>query len=156
VKHQQAKPPRINRKDLPDGLQAILTKLLAKRPADRYQTAAELAQALTDLLSKETPSGFTWPGTGPQRLPRRRFPLALFAGLALAALLGLYALFFRGSSDATSTKVAGRPPGGSSGAQPSGSSGSQPTGNTPVRAGELVTNIAASTSKPYATTTAQV
>lgn len=66
VKHQQAKPPPIERKDLPDGFQAIVAKLLAKRPADRYQTPAELIQALTDLLSKEPPSGFTWTGTGPQ------------------------------------------------------------------------------------------
>src|SRR5262249_2236110 len=32
MKHQQAKPPSIDRNDLPDGTQALLAKLLAKRP----------------------------------------------------------------------------------------------------------------------------
>lgn len=38
-------------------LNPILWKMLAKRPADRYQSAAEVAQAFADLRSQTTPSG---------------------------------------------------------------------------------------------------
>src|SRR5262249_963236 len=52
VKHQQAEPPALQRyrRDVPAELVTILRKMLAKRPADRYQTPAEVAGALAHLL----------------------------------------------------------------------------------------------------------
>src|SRR5262249_32318117 len=49
VKHQQAEPPRLEdfRTDLPPALISVVRKMLAKRPEDRYQTPAEVAQFLT-------------------------------------------------------------------------------------------------------------
>jgi len=53
LKHQQTEPPPIEqrREDLPSGIPAILKMMLAKRPADRYQTPAEVSAALTSLLA---------------------------------------------------------------------------------------------------------
>jgi hypothetical protein len=46
--HQEQPPPPIAkaRPDVPPGLAAILNRMLAKDPADRFQTPAELAEAL--------------------------------------------------------------------------------------------------------------
>lgn len=48
IRHQLDPPPnlRIARPDVPDGLVAIIDKLLKKNPAERYQTASAVAQAL--------------------------------------------------------------------------------------------------------------
>jgi serine/threonine protein kinase len=53
VKHLQQPPPAIDqfRSDLPSGLAAVLHKMLAKRPEDRYQTPAEVSQALAEYGS---------------------------------------------------------------------------------------------------------
>jgi WD40 repeat protein/serine/threonine protein kinase len=50
--HQQATPPDVNaeRRDLPPGLTALLGRMLAKRPEDRPQTAAEVAKVLAPLV----------------------------------------------------------------------------------------------------------
>src|SRR5262249_13392812 len=64
LRHQQVAPPAIDkvRNDIPPGLSAILGKMLAKRPEDRYQTPAEVATALGTLLEG--------PATPAQRKPR--------------------------------------------------------------------------------------
>ena len=48
VCHQQAPPPPIDKlcKDAPAGLTAVLQKMMAKAPADRYRTPASVALAL--------------------------------------------------------------------------------------------------------------
>jgi serine/threonine-protein kinase len=53
--HQQAKPPRIEdlRPGLPAGLPAVLRKLMARRPEDRYQTPAEVAAVLAPFATLE-------------------------------------------------------------------------------------------------------
>ncbi len=50
--HQTKEPPPISkdRPDMPESLDAIIRKMMAKRPEDRYQTAAEVAIALRDWL----------------------------------------------------------------------------------------------------------
>ncbi|MEW5985470.1 MAG: serine/threonine-protein kinase [Chloroflexota bacterium] len=57
VKHISAPIPRIRhiRRDLPASCQAVVDKALAKRPEDRYQTAAELA-AVVNKLAQEPPT----------------------------------------------------------------------------------------------------
>jgi eukaryotic-like serine/threonine-protein kinase len=52
LKHQQAEPPAIDafRDDVPAGVTALLQRMLAKVPEDRFQTPAALALALTPFL----------------------------------------------------------------------------------------------------------
>jgi serine/threonine protein kinase len=58
VKHQSFQPKPVSefRGDVPPELVAVLQKMLAKKPEDRYQTPAELEKALSDLpmLSGDT------------------------------------------------------------------------------------------------------
>jgi serine/threonine protein kinase len=51
LRHQQEEPPALERfrGDVPSGLSALLRKMMAKRPADRWQTPADVAAALVDL-----------------------------------------------------------------------------------------------------------
>jgi serine/threonine-protein kinase len=58
IRHNTEKPTPVTelRKDAPAAVAAIVNKLLAKRPADRYQTPAELAAALEPFaVSGPTP-----------------------------------------------------------------------------------------------------
>lgn len=48
--HEPPPSPAARRQDVPPALDAIVRKLLAPDPADRYQTAAEVAQALDRFL----------------------------------------------------------------------------------------------------------
>jgi serine/threonine protein kinase len=56
LNHQQTEPTPVNalRKDLPAGLQAILARMMAKRPEDRYQTPSEVADALAVFITGTT------------------------------------------------------------------------------------------------------
>lgn len=106
-KHREEEPQPVARlrAGVPAGVQAIISKLLAKRPDDRYQTPAELVVALKALResantgtsrtgmksmrSKKKLSGKHLPaGTGKPR--RRTFVMA--GGLAVAVLLAGVAL----------------------------------------------------------------
>ncbi|MCS7044882.1 MAG: serine/threonine protein kinase, partial [Gemmataceae bacterium] len=51
VQHMEAEPPDVCKlnEQIPPGLGAIVKKLLAKKPADRYQTPAELIRDLANL-----------------------------------------------------------------------------------------------------------
>jgi tRNA A-37 threonylcarbamoyl transferase component Bud32 len=69
---------------LPVGLAAVLAKMTAKRPAERYQTAAEVAAALEPFTR----------AAGPVRRRMRRRLLAA-AGLLAAALLAAAAVVFK-------------------------------------------------------------
>ncbi len=94
--------------DVPDWLEAVIDRLLAKEPADRFQTAAEVADLLErGLAHVQQPMAVprpTVPGLrvaapanldfdvppAPAKTPRRsRRRLAVAAGLALLALAGL-------------------------------------------------------------------
>jgi serine/threonine-protein kinase len=77
-KHMQVDPPdvRVFNAEVPDGLWAVTRRMLAKRPEDRYQTPAELLQALM-ALQEGTPAPAavanaldeTEPGATPEPTP---------------------------------------------------------------------------------------
>jgi eukaryotic-like serine/threonine-protein kinase len=63
------------RPDLSPRLVQVLERLMARRPGDRFQTAAEAADALQSL-SSQTVSALPKPGPTPQPLPDRSAPAA--------------------------------------------------------------------------------
>ncbi len=104
--------------DIPDWLEAVIDRLLAKDPADRFQTAAEVADLLERGLAHvqqptavprpvvpgvpapELPNAkFNIPAAKTPRRPRRR--LALAACLAVLALAGLGAAEASGLTQVT-------------------------------------------------------
>ncbi|OAI44889.1 hypothetical protein AYO44_13455 [Planctomycetaceae bacterium SCGC AG-212-F19] len=94
LKHQQAEPPSLAsvRKDVPAGLDEVLRKMLAKQPADRFQTPAEVANALGALgFSAQAASG----PSGQRRAILRRWRSAaanLLHGRRRLVLVGSSAL----------------------------------------------------------------
>lgn len=58
-KHVHDAPPEIDRSDIPPTLRAILRKSMAKRPEDRYPSAAAMLEAFDALSDKKTPSSGT-------------------------------------------------------------------------------------------------
>ena len=64
-------PPRVRdkRPELPDDLDHIVQTLLARDPADRYQTPADLLDALDDLLASGQLGGATPGGPATGRIP---------------------------------------------------------------------------------------
>ncbi|MBA4191014.1 MAG: hypothetical protein C0467_23765 [Planctomycetaceae bacterium] len=79
MRHQQAEPPDLTelRAGVPKELTPIVSRMLAKDPADRYQTPGEVVAALEDL---NRPRQSTPP-------PRRRFPRLLLAAATSVPLL---------------------------------------------------------------------
>jgi serine/threonine protein kinase len=75
--HLTAAPPdpRMRRPELSDAMRWIALQLLAKDPADRFQTGAELARALAPLTGVESvptlqrPSGLRTPPPGTAEMP---------------------------------------------------------------------------------------
>jgi serine/threonine-protein kinase len=67
VRHSTVEPPPVEhfRTDLPAAVAAIVRRLLAKKPADRYQTPMELAAALMPFAVEGSTS---WPGSDPDVL----------------------------------------------------------------------------------------
>lgn len=53
--------PRVLNPDVPYGVERVILKALAKDPADRYQRANELSQALQEALQEETAPAWSMP-----------------------------------------------------------------------------------------------
>lgn len=82
-------PPRVLNPDIPQELEAVILKALAKEPAERYQTAAELQNALEKVLRLAQRKG-DMPGERTQIiLPPGRAHLQLHLTVAVLLLLGL-------------------------------------------------------------------
>jgi serine/threonine protein kinase len=111
ARHLGTDPLRVDavRRDLPRGLAEVIHRMIAKLPASRYQTAAEVAAALApfakmtpgDLANQALPSMSTSQGTGPlpvlqlawQKLRGR--PRFLMVGLGIVAAIVLLSLILR-------------------------------------------------------------
>ncbi|MBL8792851.1 MAG: serine/threonine protein kinase, partial [Planctomycetia bacterium] len=99
MRHQQAEPPDIQelRPEVPSQVAAIVRKMLAKKPADRYQTPGEVAAALAAPRVAATPARL--------RLPRRWVLAAGAGGAALLLLLVLTTyLLLRPSASPSATR----------------------------------------------------
>jgi eukaryotic-like serine/threonine-protein kinase len=84
-------PPRELNPQIPEGLNALVTKLLAKNPEGRYESATELAQDLRRGRDGLPPIATqTTVPVSARRRARRRMPWVLLAAtLALLALIGV-------------------------------------------------------------------
>ncbi len=81
----QPTPARVHRANLPDWCEVVLTRALAKSPADRFQTAEEFRQALLDPLNAVV-SERTMPiNTGAMSLPRPTATVQVAAATPTAA-----------------------------------------------------------------------
>jgi serine/threonine protein kinase len=103
LRHQQAEPPPLASlvPTLPASVSSIARRALAKRPEDRYQTPAELAEALA-----ATPRG----ATAERRLPRGKRRVLLTLGLLLGASGLLIFLWTHGVGQSPSSAPANDAP----------------------------------------------
>jgi serine/threonine protein kinase len=150
LKHQQAAPPPLDnyRSDVPPGVVAIVNRLLAKRPGERYQTPGALAKALGDELAKLPAVTASWPtidatlgstmhiALDPSAPGRRRRRLWPALGGLCALVLGLVLLLaFRKGPEPPVAAIPPTPP----------PTPTQP--RRPLGPAELVKDIAVSTGK---------
>ena len=84
ILHDPAPDPATERRDAPAHLGAITRRLLAKAPADRFQSAADLVWA----LDQQAPDGLRTPEPGTTGVPSRRIGAWLWVAAALAIGLG--------------------------------------------------------------------
>ncbi len=117
--HANVVPPPIStfRPEAPAELVRVVARMLAKKPQDRYQTPAEVAQALVPFLRSQPaapapavrvaaavppplPTTIVPPPLPPSSSPRRRrwLPWAVAAAVGLAIVLGV--VLFRVTTDA--------------------------------------------------------
>ncbi|MFE9427376.1 serine/threonine-protein kinase [Kitasatospora sp. NPDC006697] len=110
--------PGTSRADLPPWLPELILRLMAKDPADRPQSAAEVRAALTgDATLRDRPPQPPAPSGG-----RRRLALGLSAGVATAAAAALVAVLWPSSAPthhATHAGSTGAPPAPSASPSPS-------------------------------------
>ncbi|MGE3803199.1 MAG: WD40 repeat domain-containing serine/threonine protein kinase [Gemmataceae bacterium] len=108
AKHLHTPPPDLEslRQDLPEGLPAIVNKMLAKKPEGRFQEPREVAEALAELAGQQPSRWRTVRYWLKRRTPRR-----VAAASLLLACLGL-ALNWLLSSGSTPTLPTGIGPGG--------------------------------------------
>ncbi len=119
-------PPSVQRPGLPRELDAVMVRALAKNPADRFSTIAELADAVRPFATGEIASGPLEPRPRAQAVEsgamttthvaqqtasrtRVRFALAAAAGLALVASAAAVFFFTRPGGSTTMASSSVRP-----------------------------------------------
>jgi tetratricopeptide (TPR) repeat protein/tRNA A-37 threonylcarbamoyl transferase component Bud32 len=115
--------PRAINPDIPESLEAVIARALAKQPADRYETAADMVLALQTALADEvveaepifralTSAYRTTSKQSPVETPKRLRPRWMFAvaGLALIALILFGAAAVAGGRLLFNTLAAGPTP----------------------------------------------
>ena len=110
MRHQQGEPEPVEnvRQQLPRGLPALLRKMMAKDPAQRFQTPGAVAQELARLLESGPAAAKSPAG---RRAARRQWLAALGAtGLAALGGLGGLAWFYRPRDPAAPAAPTGGPP----------------------------------------------
>ena len=90
--------PRAFRPDLPRDLETICLTALAKKPADRYATAAEFVDDLRRFLRNDPVKGSPWWKRLRARLRRHRSRAAL---AALAVLVAVAVIEYKNRGDAS-------------------------------------------------------
>ncbi len=106
--HAERMPPPVHelRPEVPKDLAAVVERMMAKNPANRYQTPAEVAQALAPFIRKsgvsanEPPPGLPGSAAEPAR-SGRRWLLVAAAGLLLAVCLTVGGVWLYGILTAT-------------------------------------------------------
>jgi serine/threonine-protein kinase len=105
ARHSLDAVPRLKivRDAIPDDLEVVIERALEKVPADRYQTSAEFAKALT-AASTGTVSRITVGRRRTSFLLRKRGPVSVaVAGLILLAVIGWMLLTRRGTARPTAS-----------------------------------------------------
>lgn len=115
LQHQGDEPPDVRqfRPDTPDGLLAVLRRMMAKDPRDRYATASELLDDLSSLakqlgLRPLSGSSRVWELPSPPRVPRWAYHLPWLAP-TVALLCVVAALHVFGGNDAPPPPILGGP-----------------------------------------------
>jgi tetratricopeptide (TPR) repeat protein len=95
VTDEQPRPIRSRNPEIPDALVASISRLMAKNPDDRYQSAADVAEVFANLLAEIQQPGFhsvpsvrSSPAAAPSPTARHRATLLLSAALGML-LLGI-------------------------------------------------------------------
>ena len=91
ILHQALTPVRVFNPEIRPELERIILKALEKDPAQRYQSAAELKQALRALSDPTTPSSTTFP----ERKKSSRLIRSAYFALCAIALLVLAVILFQ-------------------------------------------------------------
>ncbi|WP_427889692.1 serine/threonine-protein kinase [Kribbella sp. GL6] len=124
--HLEAPPPPVTRTDVPAELAGLVTHLLAKNPADRPASAADVTALLapanqTQVLAYAPPAAAEVVGVGKwqddetrahRAAPSRGFPLVkvgIAAGFVVAALVGALLLRSGVSNDPPTAQAGGTP-----------------------------------------------
>jgi serine/threonine-protein kinase len=117
-RHLDVPPPPVTRSDVPAELANLVTRLLAKDPADRPSSAADVVALLntaasTQVLAVEPLGVGHWEDEpNSHRAPKRAFPLAkvgIGAAVVLAAITGLLMLRESVTNDAPTAQAGGTP-----------------------------------------------
>lgn len=81
MKHLQEEPPNLleERSDLPQQVAAVVTRALAKRPEERFQTVADLSEGLAHAAEAEV-TGEVATGTGTEQIERNTHRIVVPTG----------------------------------------------------------------------------